>query len=358
MIMRRVSHPLSGFWHLFILACSVPFLATSSNSAEIKNMAKPEDEIAMIVVDGEIVAGDDKKFKALAAIYDKAYVILMSPGGALEPALEIGKAVKLRDYRTLVGQTPCMSACAIIWLAGGKRIIDTGGLVGFHAAYVDDNGTPVTSSTANAIVGAYIANLGLSEQVAEYVTAARPDEMRWLTFSDAEALGLQVDFIRDDESAKDDYDKALTLLNSKEADSATALDLYWSSAQAGFAGAQNNYGDEFEVGEIVAKDREFAIYWYSRAAERGEPTAYYSLSSILSEGDRQSVVLIEALKFGLLAIKELPGEGNRKGAFSVVEGLKQRLSAEQIKIAESLVRTWKPLYQEKMILGDPCNGEC
>lgn len=358
MTINTTSRRLGFLCYLVMLTCSVLYPASSGFSAEIKNMAKPDEEIAMILIDGEIVVGDDKKFKALAALYEKAYVILMSPGGAIVPALEIGKAVKLRDYRTLVGKEPCMSACALIWLSGGKRIIDAGGLVGFHAAYVDENGTPVTSSTANAIIGAYIANLGLSEQVAEYVTTAKPDEMRWLTFSDAQALGLKVDFIRDDKTAIDDYEKALKLLNSESTDPATALDLYWNSAQSGFAGAQNNYGDEFEDGEIVGKDREFAIYWYSRAAERGEPTAYYSLSSILSDGQRQPVVLIEALKFGLLAVKELGGEKNRKSAEAVVAVLKQKLSPEQIKMAEDLARVWKPLYQEKMILGDPCEGEC
>ena len=53
-----------------------------------------------------------------------------------------------------------------------------------------------------------------------------------------------------------------------------ALRHYQTSADLGFAGAQNNLCDHYERGEVVPQSDVGAVYWYSRAAERGEPTVH------------------------------------------------------------------------------------
>ena len=65
-------------------------------------------------------------------------------------------------------------------------------LVGFHAAsLLDEPDSP--SAQANAIVGAYLNEIGLSFGAIEYLTQALPRSMKWLTFADADANGIYVD---------------------------------------------------------------------------------------------------------------------------------------------------------------------
>ena len=64
--------------------------------------------------------------------------------------------------------------------------------VGFHAAHVQTGDGKVATSVGNALVGAYVAQLGLPERAVIYVTSAAPDEIKWLTFDDAQAIGIDV----------------------------------------------------------------------------------------------------------------------------------------------------------------------
>ena len=103
------------------IACVTIFLAnldTVARSATIEHAAL-DAGVDGIVVSGEIVAGDEEKFRRLALEFPNAVVVLYSPGGALAPALEIGKLIHLRGYPTIVPSNAlCASSCALIWLAG------------------------------------------------------------------------------------------------------------------------------------------------------------------------------------------------------------------------------------------------
>lgn len=139
------------------------------------------DGTEAIVLEGEIVAGDEEKFRELSIRYPKALVSLESPGGALAPALEIGRQIRLRGYSTIVlGNSRCSSACALIWIAGSQRTISEDALVGFHASYLDEAGRKVESGVANALVGHYLSQLNLSEQAVIFATMAPPDQVAWL----------------------------------------------------------------------------------------------------------------------------------------------------------------------------------
>src|SRR5262249_12335614 len=68
-----------------------------------------------------------------------------------------------------------------------------GGAVGFHAVYISDgDGKPETSGSGNALAGAYLNQLGFSEDVIAYVTHAPPAKMGWLSEGTARAIGLDV----------------------------------------------------------------------------------------------------------------------------------------------------------------------
>ena len=200
-------------------------LSTPAHAAEFYNETF-SDGTEAIIVSGEIVAGDEERFRNLSIKYPKAIVALESPGGALKPALEIGRQIRLRGYETLVldGKS-CVSACALVWIAGSRRIIWGLGRVGFHASYIDDNGRKVESGVANAIVGYYLSQLNLSEGAVIFATSAPPDEVLWLT-ADSNESPISFD-IWQRESVYDEASSKTALKPRNTAEPSFQISLDW-----------------------------------------------------------------------------------------------------------------------------------
>ena len=144
----------------------------------------------MILVQGDFQDGDGERFQAIATSLPKATVVFDSPGGNLMAGLKIGEIMHARGYTSLVPQgAVCASACAIAWLGGTRRYLSASGKLGFHAA---SNGEGI-SAPGNALVGAYMAKLGLSEDAVYALTAASPYDIAWLDFASAKTLGIAVE---------------------------------------------------------------------------------------------------------------------------------------------------------------------
>ncbi|UDL87755.1 hypothetical protein LGH82_21600 [Mesorhizobium sp. PAMC28654] len=58
------------------------------------------------------------------------------------------------------------------------------------------------SGLGNALVGLYLGELGMGENVVRYVASAPPENMQWLSFRDASLLGIDVVPITQQDSAK------------------------------------------------------------------------------------------------------------------------------------------------------------
>jgi hypothetical protein len=175
-------------------------LPVSTFAADIKSVPpKKSDDAAFIIIEGRIKSGDDEKFRKIAAEYSDAIVLLNSEGGALVPAMDIGRTVKLRGYRTAIYKdSSCASACALIWVAGSKRVIFEGGEVGFHASYLDTDGTKLETGVGNALVGHYLSQLGFGEKTVVFATLAPPEKILWLNGETASMSGIDFDTIPDD----------------------------------------------------------------------------------------------------------------------------------------------------------------
>jgi hypothetical protein len=146
-----------------------------------------------IVLNGQINAGDDEEFIGLADRLDHALIFLNGPGGNMITALNIGRYVRTRGWDTAVADKQlCMSACAVLWLAGTNRYMADTALIGFHAAYQLEQDKAVESSIGNALVGAYLNSLGLSDKAVVYLTYSPPDDIQILTKADARAVGIDV----------------------------------------------------------------------------------------------------------------------------------------------------------------------
>ena len=175
----------------------------SASAAEVYHK-KVGDDVNLIFVLGDITSNDEEKFRDLSIKYKNAIVALGSSGGALFPAIEIGKMIRLAGYPTMIVKgAHCTSSCALIWLAGSTRYLSPDGRVGFHAAYRDNSGKMEESGVANAIVGRYLTLLNLSEKAIIFATMASPDKISWLTRSNREDAGIDFTTLESKEKASE-----------------------------------------------------------------------------------------------------------------------------------------------------------
>ena len=181
---------------LFIIAFAVMLVsgAGSAGAAEIAMQDLPQTDGAKIItIIGELQPGDDRQFTNIALQAKGAVVVFNSPGGSVPAAIQIGKAIRLKGFATLVPDgSYCTSACALAWLGGMSRYMTLSAKVGFHAAYINNSGEKQVSSVANALIGGYLNGLGFSEDAIAFFTSAPPDELQWLTFEESARLGIEV----------------------------------------------------------------------------------------------------------------------------------------------------------------------
>lgn len=167
-------------------------VAGTASAAEIRWIEDERGDV--ITIEGELVSGDEVAFAKAIKSLQNATVILNSPGGDLAPGLEIGMAIREAGFDTLVPDgAECASACALAWMGGESRAMGDRGSVGFHAAYVEVGNRAEETGAGNAVIGAYLHELGLSFDTIFFLTSSPPEDMYWLTFDDAEELGIEVE---------------------------------------------------------------------------------------------------------------------------------------------------------------------
>ena len=148
------------------------------------------------------------------------------------------------------------------------------------------------------------------------------------------------------------YGAGLAAAHGPFVDYERAISFYRKSAELGFAGAQNNLGDMYEHGCGTAQSDVLAMYWYARAAERGEPTAYLSLASLLYKHKLDQSMLVEAMKYAFCAFALLPDGGNKAMTRALIKLLTTELSEDEVCKARALALDWHPLFQEQYLLSD------
>jgi predicted metalloprotease len=144
---------------------------------------------------------NDEDFKTFKEKTDQIYpigaghtnkqmiVTLVSYGGHIGPALQIGEHIRKRGMSTFVpGDRTCASACALIWLAGKQRTVGDTPQIGFHASY--DPSTRRETGAGNAVVGAYLRDLGIDYKAIVFMTRASPTSVEWLTPDLAKQYGV------------------------------------------------------------------------------------------------------------------------------------------------------------------------
>ena len=185
------------FSSTFFASCALVLSIVSATAVtvNVETLTRTDGEpLTIITLDGEFAFGDQQKFIDAALRADNAVVMLNSPGGSTIAGIEIGKAIRLKGFATLVpdGFT-CASACALAWLGGVPRFMSERARVGFHATSETQSGHAEVSSVGNAAVGAYLNQLGLPLSAVAYISEAQPSDIQWLSFSDARRVGIAVE---------------------------------------------------------------------------------------------------------------------------------------------------------------------
>ncbi|MGA7323697.1 MAG: hypothetical protein WBX25_04260 [Rhodomicrobium sp.] len=127
------------------------FSWTAAEAAEISILPTQNPEFRLIGIVGEFQPGDEEKFANVAIQAKSAIVILSSNGGAMYPAIEIGKAIRIKGFATYVGDEGiCASACALTWLGGRKRAMSAKAQIGFHAVYTISDGLASVDGAGNS----------------------------------------------------------------------------------------------------------------------------------------------------------------------------------------------------------------
>jgi hypothetical protein len=113
--------------------------------------------------------------------------------------LAIGRGVKRHNFSTFVpDKAMCVSMCALIWVAGFNRYYEDHARIGFHSmadVYTDKGGRVVNktaSNGGNALVGAYLYSLGLSDKAIYYMTSAEPKDLLWMNVKVAANIDLTI----------------------------------------------------------------------------------------------------------------------------------------------------------------------
>jgi hypothetical protein len=176
-----------------VLAIVVSLLAPPAAEAaniEVKHLdAAP----ALVMVEGDLELNDIEVFRSRVASLSKATVAFRSDGGSLLAGIRIGMLIRVKNFTTVVPDAAqCASACAVAWLGGARRLLGAGSKVGFHAAYVQKAGTTTESGPGNAVLGAYLDQIGLPEDAIVYITQAAPNSMKWLNMEEAAQHGIDV----------------------------------------------------------------------------------------------------------------------------------------------------------------------
>lgn len=156
------------------------------------------DRAKLIVLSGPIERGDYENFLDISAGSSVAGILLRSEGGNALEGIKIGREIHRKGYAT--GVAPkflCTSACALIWVAGSTRYMAADALIGFHAAYISEATGKREVGWGNALVGAYLNGLGLSDEAIHFATKADPNDMEWLSISSARRVGISVVLLDD-----------------------------------------------------------------------------------------------------------------------------------------------------------------
>ncbi|PZO75578.1 MAG: hypothetical protein DI629_17105 [Mesorhizobium amorphae] len=142
----------------------------------------PRGEMAFALEKGGVLSArgtiDPKAAERFAAELDERgeyvkTVLLDSPGGSLEDALRMGRAIRERELRTSVPKgAQCASSCPLVLAGGVERAVAEGASVGVHQIYAAEDQAKARAAQAmsdaqstTARISRYLSEMGVDPAV-------------------------------------------------------------------------------------------------------------------------------------------------------------------------------------------------
>jgi hypothetical protein len=141
---------------------------------------------AAILLEGAIDEGDSSRIlKQIQELREQpTRVILNSPGGSVQDALELGRAIRLAGFDTEMREGDiCYSACPYLLAAGVKRTVPEGAFVGVHQHYFGESTLLPAFAAVEDIqrgqgeVMRYLDQMGIDPLVMQHALVTPPDEI-------------------------------------------------------------------------------------------------------------------------------------------------------------------------------------
>jgi hypothetical protein len=253
---------------------------TEAKAADI-DVKQLENGSALVVVDGDLSIGDIETFQTKVASLPagSATVAFHSRGGRLLAGIRIGTLIRAKKFTTVVPDgAQCASACALAWLGGSRRLVGKDSSVGFHAAFVVKAAGPTESAGGNAILGAYLNQLGLSEKAILYITRAAPTSMQWMSMDEATEHGIAVALLPSSDSPTSNANGAAVAERREDGPERRAIDFvralaaWWSGPNVEILPILDKlytdkvlyYGKTTPRQTVVLGKRRFADRWTQR----------------------------------------------------------------------------------------------
>jgi membrane-bound ClpP family serine protease len=192
--------------HLLTVAF-ICLLVHHTQAADI-SLILPEaaEHPAIILIQGPLQPdGYLSDTNAFAMVAEKqksgAIVFLNGPGGAITTATHIGDRIRERQFKTAVADnTSCVSACALIWIAGAERYMGVNAHLGFHSTRATWDKTKPDynepSTRGNAAVIGYLHNVGMTIVDSARLISAPPYSMTWVNPVSLSTYGVSASYFR------------------------------------------------------------------------------------------------------------------------------------------------------------------
>jgi TPR repeat protein len=125
------------------------------------------------------------------------------------------------------------------------------------------------------------------------------------------------------------------------ADDAGAARLFESAAVGGEVFGQVIVATLFLEGKGVAQSGDKAMSWFRKAAEQGNPEAFYALGRLRITGAPGiNADAIEAYKWLSLGVVSSSNEGKRRTFRTALETLQEKMDAAQLAVGNERVQDW------------------
>ncbi|MCR9061932.1 MAG: hypothetical protein NXI02_31710 [Rhodobacteraceae bacterium] len=139
-------------------------------------------------IDGTISVATEKSFHRLADEADIHTVELNSDGGQVYAALSIADRIHLQGINTWIKPgEECYSACALVFLAGKRRLAD--GILGVHQIYSEEENNSLTQAIVSDIF-ASLSVYGTPDELVALMLRTPPEEMYIFSPDEVERLGI------------------------------------------------------------------------------------------------------------------------------------------------------------------------